>query len=71
MANLHNLINKYHGTWKFVDINEASFINMTNYDYRILNEKNPYLKECKDLVYDVYSRIWEYNRGTIGRELGI
>lgn len=47
MANLHNLINKYHGTWKFVDINEVSFINMTNYDYRILNEKNPYLKECK------------------------
>ena len=33
--------------------------------------QNPYLKECKDLVYDVYSRIWEYNRDTIGRELRI
>ena len=33
--------------------------------------KNPYLRSYKDTVYELYSRLWEYNRDVVGKELGI
>jgi len=32
---------------------------------------NYYLKPYKNMTYDAYSRLWEYNRDTIGSVLGL
>ena len=32
---------------------------------------NPYLKRYRKSTYDTYSRLWDFNRQTIGKELGL
>ena len=33
--------------------------------------QNPYLKQYEWKLYDVYARLWDYNRKTLGKEIGM
>ena len=44
-----------------------------NYSFEEIKEicQNPYLKQYEWKLYDVYARLWDYNRKTLGKEIGM